>query len=287
MRMLHLTLLQASVCVIYLFKFISSKENNLDKLSWISVLLYILIVVMNEVNCTCTALSLLLSCVLVQPCRRMCLWPLRNTSQEQRKVELHRSGSNQLHRLVTVERATHLAMWSGAYDVCMYKGSNMGIKWLIPINLSVLFSVSLCTVLLHRSATTLNLVVSQPPSHFSHADPFYTTTLKPPGIFNTEADQCVWLTWHLKTISELLLYVIVVGKAAVTDAVGRYGASDEKSSFESNLSQVMWSEREGEGWGQTGRGSKGRWQRIVHSLVFWQNKKRFRVTFCNIYSNSV
>lgn len=53
--------------------------------------------------------------------------------------------------------------------------------------------------------------------------------------------------------------VMAVGSEIVTGAAGRYGASDEKSSFEQSFSQVTWSKGERdevrEGVGDT----KGRW----------------------------
>lgn len=58
------------------------------------------------------------------------------------------------HRLLMVEIAAYLTLWSGAYDVvvvCVRGGSNVGISWLIPIKTcGLLFSVSLVyCVMLH------------------------------------------------------------------------------------------------------------------------------------------
>lgn len=74
------------------------------------------------------------------------------------------------HRLLMVETAAYLTLWSGAYDVvvvcvhvCVRGGSNVGISRLIPIKTcGLLFSVSLVyCVLLHDFFRP----ISEPLSH--------------------------------------------------------------------------------------------------------------------------
>lgn len=117
---------------------------------------------MNEVYCTFNCFS-----ALANTCT-LSVYPLYNNSQNKEKWNLVKVGQilvMLVHRLVLMEMAAYLTLWSGAHDVVVCGGSNMWMSRLIPIKLWVFCFQSLFVLCCCRTVWLLKTPISELLSH--------------------------------------------------------------------------------------------------------------------------